>query len=60
MGAKEGLVHLMWVLVEPGDAALVPAPELPDPHPRPDARGGERFQVPMGPERISSRTSRDA
>ena len=32
IGAKEGLAHLMWVLVEPGDAALVPAPELPDPH----------------------------
>ena len=26
IGAKEGLAHLMWVLVEPGDSAVVPAP----------------------------------
>ena len=26
IGAKEGLAHLMWVLVEPGDAAVVPTP----------------------------------
>jgi alanine-synthesizing transaminase len=26
IGAKEGLSHLMWVLVGPGDTALVPAP----------------------------------
>src|SRR5919202_6725276 len=26
IGAKEGLAHLLWVLVEPGDVALVPAP----------------------------------
>src|SRR5438093_7166343 len=25
IGAKEGLAHLLWLLVEPGDAALVPA-----------------------------------
>lgn len=29
IGAKEGLSHLMWVLVEPGDAALVPTPSYP-------------------------------
>src|SRR6478735_6697816 len=29
IGAKEGLAHLLWVLVEPGDAALVPAPSYP-------------------------------
>ncbi len=29
MGAKEGLAHLMWVLVEPGDAAVVPEPSYP-------------------------------
>src|SRR6266568_7725657 len=26
IGAKEGFSHLMWVLVEPGDSALVPSP----------------------------------
>ena len=29
IGAKEGLSHLLWVLVEPGDAALVPDPSYP-------------------------------
>jgi len=29
IGAKEGLNHLMWALVQPGDVALVPAPSYP-------------------------------
>jgi alanine-synthesizing transaminase len=29
IGAKEGLSHLMWVLVEPGDTAVVPSPSYP-------------------------------
>src|SRR5271170_7367632 len=29
IGAKEGLSHLMWVLVGPGDTALVPSPSYP-------------------------------
>ena len=29
IGAKEGLAHLMWTLVEPGDVALVPEPSYP-------------------------------
>lgn len=29
IGAKEGLAHLMWVLVQPGDTALVPEPSYP-------------------------------
>jgi alanine-synthesizing transaminase len=29
IGAKEGFSHLMWVLVGPGDAALVPSPSYP-------------------------------
>lgn len=29
IGAKEGLAHLMWVLVQPGDVALVPEPSYP-------------------------------
>jgi alanine-synthesizing transaminase len=29
MGAKEGLSHLMWALLGPGDAALVPSPSYP-------------------------------
>ena len=42
IGAKEGFSHLMWVLLEPGDAALVPSPSLPDPHLRPDLRRRRR------------------
>jgi len=29
IGAKEGLSHVMWVLVQPGDVALVPEPSYP-------------------------------
>jgi alanine-synthesizing transaminase len=29
IGAKEGLSHLMWVLIGPGDTALVPTPSYP-------------------------------
>ena len=29
IGAKEGLSHLMWTLVQPGDVALVPEPSYP-------------------------------
>jgi alanine-synthesizing transaminase len=29
IGAKEGLTHLMWVLLGPGDVAIVPTPSYP-------------------------------
>jgi alanine-synthesizing transaminase len=29
IGAKEGLSHLLWVLLQPGDSALVPDPSYP-------------------------------
>ena len=29
IGAKEGLAHLMWVMLEPGDVAVVPTPCYP-------------------------------
>ncbi|HZQ15228.1 MAG TPA: aminotransferase class I/II-fold pyridoxal phosphate-dependent enzyme [Gaiellaceae bacterium] len=29
IGAKEGLAHLMWALVEPGDTVVVPTPAYP-------------------------------
>ena len=29
IGAKEGLAHLMWVLLERGDSAVVPSPSYP-------------------------------
>ena len=55
IGAKEGLSHLMWVLVGPGDTALVPSPVLPDPHLRPALRRGGR---PPGPARRPERRGR--
>ena len=58
IGAKEGLAHLMWVLVEPGDAALVPAPELPDPPVRACVRGGGRRAGADGAGRGSVRERR--
>ena len=50
MGAKEGLVHLMWTLVEPGDAALVPAPSYPIHIHAPMLAGASVFQVAMAPD----------
>ena len=29
IGSKEGLSHLLWTLVQPGDAAIVPEPSYP-------------------------------
>lgn len=50
IGAKEGLSHVMWVLVGPGDAALVPAPSYPIHLEAPILAGASVFQVPMGPD----------
>jgi alanine-synthesizing transaminase len=50
MGAKEGFVHLMWVLLERGDAALVPSPSYPIHIHGPMLAGASIFQVPMGPD----------
>ncbi len=49
IGAKEGLAHLMWVLVQPGDAALVPGPSYPIHLFAPAFAGAVVEQVPMGP-----------
>ena len=46
IGAKEGFSHLMWTLLGPGDAALVPSPVVPDPHLRAAVR---RRRHPRGP-----------
>jgi alanine-synthesizing transaminase len=50
IGAKEGLAHLMWVLVEPGDAAVVPCPSYPIHLFAPVFAGAVVEQVPMGPD----------
>lgn len=55
IGAKEGLSHLMWVLVGPGDVALVPSPSYPIHIWAPLFAGAEVRQVRLGP---TARTER--
>jgi alanine-synthesizing transaminase len=49
LGAKEGLVHLLWVLLGPGDVALVPSPSYPIHLFAPGFAGAAVQRVPMGP-----------
>ncbi|MFP5326612.1 MAG: aminotransferase class I/II-fold pyridoxal phosphate-dependent enzyme [Acidimicrobiia bacterium] len=49
IGAKEGLSHLMWVLLGPGDSALVPSPSYPIHIYAPLFAGAEVQQVRLGP-----------
>jgi alanine-synthesizing transaminase len=49
IGAKEGLSHLMWVLVGPGDSAFVPSPSYPIHIYAPLFAGAEVQQVRIGP-----------
>ena len=48
IGAKEGLAHLMWALVQPGDVALVPEPAYPIHVYAPALAGAEIRRVPVG------------
>jgi alanine-synthesizing transaminase len=48
IGAKEGFSHLMWVLLQPGDAALVPSPSYPIHIWGPYFAGADVRQVPIG------------
>jgi len=50
IGAKEGLSHLMWVLLGPGDSAFVPAPSYPIHVYAPLFAGAEVQQVRVGPD----------
>jgi alanine-synthesizing transaminase len=49
IGAKEGFSHLMWVLLQPGDAALVPSPSYPIHIWGPYFAGADTRQVAVGP-----------
>jgi alanine-synthesizing transaminase len=51
IGAKEGFSHLMWVLLQAGDAALVPSPSYPIHIWGPYFAGADARQVPIGPRR---------
>ncbi|MGH8971549.1 MAG: aminotransferase class I/II-fold pyridoxal phosphate-dependent enzyme [Actinomycetes bacterium] len=48
IGAKEGFSHLMWVLLQPGDAALVPSPSYPIHIWGPYFAGADTRQVAVG------------
>lgn len=48
IGAKEGFSHLMWVLLQPGDAALVPSPSYPIHIWGPYLAGADTRQVAIG------------
>ena len=50
MGAKEGYSHLMWVLLGPGDAALVPSPSYPIHIFAPLFAGASAREIPMSTE----------
>ena len=49
IGAKEGLSHLMWVLLQPGDSVLVPSPSYPIHLFAPLFAGAEVRKVPLTP-----------
>lgn len=48
IGAKEGFSHLMWVLLQPGDAALVPSPSYPIHIYGPLFAGADVREIPLG------------
>lgn len=50
IGAKEGLSHLMWTLVQPGDVAIVPEPSYPIHIYAPIIAGAEVRRAPISSE----------
>ncbi len=61
IGAKEGLSHLMWVLIDRGDTAIVPSPSYPIHIYAPLFAGGQIVTVPMhDPSSNSAETPGDS
>jgi len=56
IGAKEGLTHLMWVLLGPGDTAMVPTPSYPIHIYAPLFAGADVRRIPLGPDRAGGGT----
>jgi alanine-synthesizing transaminase len=54
IGAKEGLAHLMWVLLEPGDVAVVPTPSYPIHLVAPRLAGATVVAAPIGTEGVDA------
>ncbi len=51
IGSKEGLAHLPWAVLDPGEAALVPDPGYPVYRAATVLAEGEPIAVPLQPER---------
>jgi LL-diaminopimelate aminotransferase len=51
IGSKEGLAHLPWAFVDPGETALVPEPGYPVYELATILAGGEPVHLPLGAER---------
>ena len=52
IGSKEGFSHLMWVLLDRGDAAIVPSPSYPIHIYGPIFAGADVRQVPMQSQQV--------
>ncbi|HEX6989645.1 MAG TPA: LL-diaminopimelate aminotransferase [Bacillota bacterium] len=50
IGSKEGLAHMVWAFVDPGDAVLVPDPAYPVYGVHTLLAGGEPYPLPLRPE----------
>ncbi|MBX6378094.1 MAG: LL-diaminopimelate aminotransferase [Clostridia bacterium] len=51
IGSKEGLAHIVWAFVDPGDIALVPDPAYPVYRTHVLLAGGRPYLLPLRPER---------
>lgn len=60
IGAKEGFSHLMWVLLQPGDAALVPSPSYPIHIWGPLFAGADVREMKFGPDSDFFETMQEA
>ena len=59
IGAKEGFTHVMWVLLGPGDSALVPTPSYPIHLAGPGFAGASLLTVPVADPALGERDPGD-
>lgn len=50
IGSKEGVAHLVWAFVDPGDVALIPDPAYPVYKTHTLLAGGKPYLMPLRPE----------
>ena len=48
-GSKEGIIHLCWALLDPGDIALIPDPAFPSYRTGTILAGAEPYDLPLRP-----------